>query len=516
MLQNSCFEDYVGMEIENQLGTRGQSKEYFGNKRINLFQTPRKQDYLGPENQMDESQQSPHFILQCKNQRESTQYNYNSENENTANENKDEFQIDINFTPKTNECLFTELNNLIVQVQEKIQNLSQQSPGANDLSQCYGTYSEIKQQIYEIERVYRTKDDELSQLNIQLEKEFNSCKNQKYLDLTTNIQVNQSFDISKRYQQLQEIKKTKLQKFKNKYHEKYRLLKSDLDELKSTVKQFLSKNSFTLDNEQCYLEFSKMFNAKFKEEISFGENSNQDIENQKSESPKLKDNQCIDSFILTLMKEFDINEGDVENIRVQILQCVINQKELILQQKNQLETIQTNQNLSANQQINKLKKIKDELENELIQLNLQKEQQQKVLDQSNRGIQELKQKLERIENMDYTLLNSRLLQQEQIQMKQQQKLISIASIIFQQLIESVSYKSQIKIMLQEYFQHLNTYFDKANEIINKQNWKQDDDPLKYFNYHQQTVQKMMDIICAEYSKMIRVIQQQRQDLMSQL
>ncbi|CAD8138208.1 unnamed protein product [Paramecium octaurelia] len=516
MLQNSCFEDYFGMEIENQLGTRGQSKECVENKRINLFQTPRKSDYFEPENQMNESQQSPHFILQCKNQRDSTQYNYNSENENTANGNKDEFQIDINFTPKTNECLFTELNNLIVQVQEKIQNLSQQSPGANDLSQCYGTYSEIKQQIYEIERVYRTKDDELSQLNIQLEKEFNLCKNQKYLDLTTNIQMNQSFDISKRYQQLQEIKKSKLQKFKNQYHEKYNLLKSDLNELKSQVKQLFSQNWFTFNNEKCFLEFSKLFNTKFQEEISIGDNSSQDNENQEQESPKLGDNQCIDQFILTLMKQFDINEGDIENIKLQIVQCVINQKDLILQQKIQLETIQTNQNLSTNQQINKLKKIKDELENELVQLNLHKEQQQKVLDSNNKGIQELKQKLEWLEKMDYTLLNAKLLQQEQIQMKQQQQLISIASIIFQQLIESVSYKSQIKIMLQEYYQKLNTYFDKANEIISQQNWKQDDDPLKYFIYHQQTVQKMMDTICAEYTKMIRLIQQQRQDLMSQL
>ncbi|CAD8150378.1 unnamed protein product [Paramecium pentaurelia] len=515
MLQNSCFDDNVGMEIENQLGTRDESKNYDENQRLNIFQTLKKQDYLEPEIQLNESQQSPQFILQYKNQRESTQYQQNSENENSAKQNEDEFQVNINFTPKKNECLFTELNNLIVQAQERIQNLSQLSPNTNDISQCNGTYSEIKQQIFEIEKVYKSKDDELSLLNLQLDKEFNSCQNQKYLDLPTNNQINQSFEIYKRYHQIQEIKKNKLQKFKKRYHEKYNLLKSDLNQLKSIVIQLFQKNQFTLENEQCFLEFAKMCYTKSKQ-IEYIDNSNQELQSQQQESLKQRNSQYLDSFILTLMKQLNINQGDIEKIKLQIIQCIINQKDLIQQYQIQLETIQTNQNLSTNQQINKLKKINDELENELIQLKQHKEQQQKVLDQNKKEIQELNYTLEQIEKMDLNQQNSKLLQYEQISMKHQQKLISITSIIFQQLIESVSYKSQIKKNLQENFQHLNTYFNKANENINKQIWKQDEDPIKYLYYHLQTVQKMMDIICAEYSKMIREIQQQRQELISQL
>ncbi|CAD8140638.1 unnamed protein product [Paramecium pentaurelia] len=518
MQQNSSFDDKVRMEIENQFELRDESQELAEDQRLNKYLTPQKQDNFKLDDKIDDGQESPHFTCQVKNYRESTEQKHNSEKENVTIQKKDEFQINMHFTPKKNECMFQELNNLMIQVQERIQNLSQLSPCTNEISQCNGTYSEIKQQLFEIEKVYRSKDDELSQLNIQLEKEFNACKNQKYLDQTTNSQMNQSFDIIKRYQQLKEIKKNKLQKFKKNYHEQYNQLRSELQELKCTVQQMFLKNSFSLEKEQQIMEFCKVFNQKYRfiEEISFNDYNIPVLEDQKQESPKLKDEQNLNSFIQILMKQFNINQGDIETIKKQIIECVINQKEMIEQQQKQLEIIQTNQNLSANQQINKLKTINDELQNELIQLNQHKEFQQKTLDQTKKEVYELKQQLEFIQKIDYVILNTKLLQFEQTQMKQQQRQIQITSIIFEQLMQSTSFKSQIKDVLNEQTQYLKIYFNKAIEIINKQNLQQDEDPLKYLNYHQQTTQKMLDTICIEYSKMIKQIQQQREEFMSSL
>ncbi|CAK84949.1 unnamed protein product (macronuclear) [Paramecium tetraurelia] len=507
MQQNSSFDENVQMEIENQVEQRVESQELAENQRFNEFQTPPKQDHSQLENEINNCQESPHFTCQLKKNRQPTDEKYNSENEDGTFQKKDEFQINMHL-----------LNNLIIQAQERLQNQSQLSLCTIDLSLCNETYSEIKQQLFEIEKVYRSKDDELSQLNIQLEKEFNACKNQKNLDQTTNSQLNQSFDIIKRYQQLQEIKKNKLIKFKKNYREKYNQLRKELQDLKSIVEQMFSKNPFFLEEEEQISEFCKVFNQRYKfiEEISFMDNSNSVLDDQKQESPQLKEDENLDSFILTLMKQFNINQGDVDQIKSQIVECVKNQKELIEQQKLQLEIIQTNQNLSANQQIHKLKTKKDELENELIQLNQLKESQQKALDQTRKEVQELKQQLELTQKIDYVFLNSKLFQFESTQMKQQQKLVQITQIIFQQLMQSTAFKSQIKEVLNEQTQYLNSYCCKANEIINKQSWQQDEDPLKYLNYHQQTISKMVDTICIEYSKMIKQIQQQREELMSQL
>ncbi|CAD8131963.1 unnamed protein product [Paramecium octaurelia] len=508
MQQNSSYDEKIQMEIENQVEQRVESQELAENQRFNQFQTPPKQDHSKLENQINDCQESPRFTCDVKKNRQPTDEKYNSDKEDGTLQKKDDFQINMQL-----------LNNLIVQVQERLQNQSQLSMCTIDMSHCNETYSEIKQQLFEIEKVYRIKEEELSQINIQLEKEFNTCGNQKNLDQTQNSQLNKSFEIFKKYQQLKEIKKNSLIKFKQNYIKNYNQLREDFNDLKSTVEQELSnKNPFFKEQQQAIYEFFKAFNQKYKyiEEISFMDNIISESDDQKQESPKLKEDQNLDSFILALMKQFNINQGDVEQIKLQIVDCVKNQKELIEQQKLQLEIIQTNQNLSANQQINKLKTIKDELENDIIQLNQQKESQQKVLDQTRKEAQELKQQLELIQKIDYVFLNSKLFQFEQTQMKQQQKLVQITQIIFQQLMQSTSFKSQIKEVLNEQTQYLNSYCCKATEIINKQSWQQDEDPLKYLNYHQQTISKMVDTICIEYSKMIKQIQQQREELISQL
>ncbi|CAD8057467.1 unnamed protein product [Paramecium sonneborni] len=521
MQQNSSFDGKVGMEIENQTEFLEQSKDSTSKQKIYLYQTPPKQEDLKIEKEMEDVQSSPHFKKEQKNQTNLPEFNLISGKKNATKENQDQFQKNIQnfsegqeqFTPNKIEFLFQGLNNLLAQAQERIQNQSQISLCTNDLSQCYGTYSEIKQQISEIEKVYRYKDDELFQLNIQLEKEFNICKNQKIIDSATNSQMNQSFDIHKRYQQIQEIKKNKLYIFKKKYQENYNQLRQDFNDLKNLTKEMFQIISFNI--QECKMKFNQKIETKsqkIEKSLFIDYQSDKLEEDYQQKSSQQRDDEHIDNFIQELMKLLNISKEDYENIEDLKLQIVNNVKE----QKNYLEIIQTNQNLSVNQKIIKLNTTKDELQNELVQLNQQKEQQQKILDQNRIEIQNLQQKLEQLEKRDYIDLNTKLFQHEQIQMEQQQQLISISLIIIQQLFQSTSFESSLKKTFSEKNQYLNTYFKEAKKIIYEKSWPNEVNPLKYLQLHQQKVQEIMNIFYTEYSKMISWIQQQRENLIKQL
>ncbi|CAD8055509.1 unnamed protein product [Paramecium sonneborni] len=508
MQQNSFFDEKDEMEIENLLASMKQSKDYAVKQSMNLFYKPFKQNDLKLENEMNDSSFSSNIkkgfqnysnlsikFIQGKYLKKITK------KRKIRNNFKQIIKIFSKIKRSSHQIKFKLKRKFIIILRYLLVKMIQVN-AMEHLVKLSNKYMKLKKflEVFIFKQHKQAKDDELFQLNIELEKEFNICRNQNFMDFVANSQMNQTLGIHKKYQQIQEIKKNKFKTFNKKYEENFNQIRRDFDDLKKSIQEMFSKitfNSYIQDIEKSHLIY-------FQDDKLEGE--------FQPKSLQLREDQNIEIFIEDLTQIFNISKEDYQNIedlKQQILKCVE-------QQKNHLEIIQTNQNLSMNQQIIKLNIIKDELKNELIQLNQFKELQEKILDQNKIEIQKLQQKLEQIEKRDYLYLNTKLFQHVQIQMEQQQNLIQISLIIIQQLFQSNSFESSLKITLSEKYKYLNNYFEEAKKLINERSWKIENNPLKYLQLHQQKIEETINIIYLEYCKMISWIKQQREILMDQL
>ncbi|CAD8058436.1 unnamed protein product [Paramecium sonneborni] len=449
-------------------------------------------------------------ILQKSNQTSSQkQFNFT-----TKQSNFDDQSLNHSFK----QDMFQKMNENIILLQEEIKNQACSSPKTIEHGKYFNeSCSEIIQQF---NKIYVVKND-------QIDKEFDQSKSKFSGSNYEEPHQNTLSEIDKQSYQFDFKKKKKIFSFKNKQHIHLNEFKKSLTDIKTVVEQRFQReisifkddilsehskfsNSYSELQEQVniYKEMIHEFQFKIENLEKIIQTQSQEIENKKSSFKN------YELYIQQLARFFQNDENYIENIedaKKKIMDNIQNQKQQVQSLSEQLQMIEKNNKimLQLHENENQLNKNQFETEKKLLEyqiINLKNSQNEKE-----RNYQQLVQELEQLRYSDQIQLNQELIKIGEIQMKQQQQLIQIAVKVLQQFINSTAFELNVAQNLQEQQNKIKQSEKEVLIYINDQKCSQKS-IIEHFNDIQENIQKIVQILCSIYKKVIEWIINQRREL----